>query len=262
MDFGISGKRALVLASSQGLGLGVATKLCEEGARVLLSSRSAKKLQEAATTLTENGSGTASYVVADLADPTSAESLYVAANAELGGVDILVNNTGGPPPGSVQDPDADGWRAQLDTMLVRIIELTNYCVADMRAAGWGRILTITSSGVIQPIPGIAMSNTIRASLVGWNKSLSNEVARYGITANILAPGSISTARLESLTAMDAEDAGISVAEAEAEAFRKIPAARFGTVEEFGAVGAFLCSAPASYVTGGIVRCDGGAIRSV
>ena len=262
MDFGINGKRSLVLASSQGLGLGVATKLCEEGANVLLASRSQEQLAAAADALTQNGPGKADYVVADLTDSESSKTLYSAAQAKLGGVDILVNNTGGPPPGSITDPDPDSWRAQIDTMLVRIIELTNHCLADMKRAGWGRILTITSSGVIQPIPGIAMSNTIRASLVGWNKTLSNEVAMHGITANILAPGSISTARLQSLTAMDAEDAGVSIEEAEAEAFKSIPAGRFGTVEEFGAVGAFLCSAPASYVTGGVVRCDGGAIRSV
>ena len=262
MDFGISEKRALVLASSQGLGLGVATKLCEEGAHVLIASRSEDKLAAAARSLNDSGPGRAVYAVADLADAASAKSLFAAAQDQLGGVDILVNNTGGPPPGSVFDPDPDSWREQLDTMLVRIIELTNLCIPGMKAAGWGRILTITSSGVIQPIPGIAMSNTIRASLVGWNKSLSNEVANDGITANILAPGSISTARLQSLTAMDAKDAGITIQEAEVQATAKIPVGRFGTVEEFGSVGAFLCSEPASYVTGGIIRCDGGAICSV
>ena len=262
MDLGISGKRALVLASSQGLGLGVATKLCEEGANVVLSSRSEKKLAAAAEALSANGPGTASYAVADLTEPSAAAGLYAAAQEKLGGVDILVNNTGGPPPGSIDTPDVETWRAQIDTMLVRIIEITNLCVSDMKASGWGRVLTIASSGVIQPIHGIAMSNTIRSALVGWNKTLSNEISGQGITVNVLAPGRIRTARTAQLDAADAKDVGISIAEFEAAACTTIPAGRYGTIEEFGAVAAFLVSEPASYVSGSVIRCDGGAIRSV
>lgn len=262
MDFGIREKRALVLASSQGLGLGIAAKLCAEGARVIISGRHAEKLAAVAATLNDSGPGTADYAVADLTQKDAAGSLYAAARDKLGGVDILVNNTGGPPPGTVDTPDADLWRAQIDTMLIRVIEITNLCVPDMKTAGWGRILTVASSGVVQPIPNLAMSNTIRASLVGWSKSLSNEVAPFGITVNMLLPGRILTARLAQLDKANAERLKKSVEEVSAAEQATIPARRYGTVEEFGSVGAFLCSDPASYVTGGLIRCDGGSIRSV
>lgn len=262
MDLGIEGKRALVLASSQGLGLGIATKLCEEGARVMICGRIEEKLQKVAGDLNENCAGSADYVVADLSDADSAARIYAAAKAKFGGVDILVNNTGGPPPGTVDMPDTESWKAQIDTMLIRVIEITNLCIEDMKAAGWGRILTVASSGVVQPIPNLAMSNTIRSSLVGWSKSLSNETASQGITVNMLLPGRILTARLAQLDKADAERTGKTVEEVAAAGQATIPAGRYGTVEEFGSVGAFLCSEPASYMTGGLVRCDGGAIRGV
>lgn len=262
MDLGISGKRALVLASSQGLGLGVATKLCEEGANVLLCGRVEEKLATVAAGLTAAGPGKADYTVVDLSDSDAAGRLYSATKEKLGGVDILVNNTGGPPPGTVDKPDSELWRSQIDTMLIRIIEITNLCIPDMKEAGWGRVLTIASSGVVQPIPNLAMSNTIRSSLVGWSKSLSNELAASGITVNMLLPGQIRTARLKQLDEADAKRLGKPVAEVSAAAEARVPAGRYGTVEEFGSVGAFLVSEPARYMTGGLVRCDGGSIRSV
>lgn len=262
MDLGIRGKRALVLASSQGLGLGIAAQLCREGADVLLVGRVEDKLKKAATQLTDKGPGKASYAVVDLADNEAATKLYAAAKDKLGAVDILVNNTGGPPPGTVDKPDTDEWRAQIETMLLRIIEITNFCVADMKNSGWGRVLTVASSGVVQPIANLAMSNTIRSALVGWSKSLSNEVASAGITVNMLLPGRIRTERLKQLDAAAAERSGKSVEEVSAAEQALIPAGRYGTVEDFGNVGAFLCSEAASYMTGGLIRCDGGSIRGV
>ena len=262
MDLGIKGKRALVLASSQGLGLSIATKLCEEGANVIISGRVEDKLVTVAKELNNSGSGTADHVVADLSEEDSAGKLYAAAKDKLGGIDILVNNTGGPPPGTVDKPDTDLWRAQIDTMLIRVIEITNLCVADMKEAGWGRVLTIASSGVVQPIANLSMSNTIRSSLVGWSKSLSTEVATAGITVNMLLPGRILTERLAQLDKANAERLGKSVEEVSTSEQAAIPIGRYGTVEEFGSVGAFLCSAPASYMTGGLIRCDGGSIRGI
>lgn len=262
MDFGLKGKRALVLASSQGLGLGIATRLCEEGAHVVICGRVEEKLASAAKALNEGGDGKADYVVADLSAKDAAAELYAGAKDKLGGVDILVNNTGGPPPGSVDQPDADLWRAQIDTMLIRVIEITNLCIPDMKSAGWGRVLTVASSGVLQPIFNLAMSNTIRSSLVGWSKSLSNEIAGEGITVNMLLPGRILTDRLKQLDQANADKLGQTLEEVATAAQATIPAGRYGTVEEFGNVGAFLCSEPASYVTGGLIRCDGGAIKGV
>lgn len=262
MDLGIDGKRALVLASSQGLGLGIASKLCEEGVHVLICGRVEEKLAAAAAQLTAAGPGKADHAVIDLADSDAAGRLYSAARDKLGGVDILVNNTGGPPPGTVDTPNMEQWRSQIDTMLLRIIEITNLCLADMQQAGWGRVLTVASSGVVQPIPNLAMSNTIRSSLVGWSKSLSNEVAASGITVNMLLPGRIRTERLKQLDAANAKKLGKSVEEVSAAEQATIPAGRYGTVEEFGSVGAFLVSEPARYMTGGMIRCDGGSIRGV
>ena len=262
MDLGLTGKRALVLASSSGLGLGIAGKLCAEGASVLLSGRSQDKLENAADMLTNVGPGNASYLVVDLSDPTSATSLYGAAQEALGGVDILVNNTGGPPPGGVEGQSADTWRSEFDTMVVRLIEMTNLCLPGMRERGWGRVLTVASSGIVQPIPNLSISNTIRSALVGWNKSLSNEVAADGITLNILAPGRIHTDRTDQLDAAAAKRLGKSIDEVRTASQATIPARRYGEVEEFAAVAAFLVSQPASYVTGGVIRCDGGSIRGV
>jgi 3-oxoacyl-[acyl-carrier protein] reductase len=262
MDLGIKGRNALVLASSQGLGLGIATKLCEEGVNVLISGRSADKLAAAAEKLTTAGPGTAQYTVVDLFDADAAHTLYGAAKDKLGAIDILVNNTGGPPPGEVTTPDSDQWRKQVDAMLIRIIEITNLCIADMKKSGWGRVLTIASSGVVQPIPNLSMSNTIRSSLVGWSKSLSNEVAASGITVNMLLPGRIHTERVDQIDAANAKKLGQTVEEVAAATQATIPMGRYGSVDEFASVGAFLVSEPARYVTGSLIRCDGGLIKSV
>lgn len=262
MDLGIKGKNALVLASSRGLGLGLATKLCEEGANVLISGRSAERLAAASESLTNAGPGTCQYSVVDFFDKDSADSLYSATKDNLGGIDILINNSGGPPSGDVTTPDSDQWRDQFDAMVIRIIEITNLCIPDMKKSGWGRVLTIGSSGVVQPIPNLSMANTIRSSLVGWSKSLSNEVAANGITVNMLLPGRIDTELVRQMDADNAKKLGKTVKAVVAAAEASIPLGRYGTVEEFASVGAFLVSEPASYVTGSLIRCDGGRIRSV
>jgi 3-oxoacyl-[acyl-carrier protein] reductase len=262
MDLGLTGKKALVLASSQGLGLAIATKLCEEGADVVISGRSGDKLRDAAAVLNSMGAGTASYAVMDLSDPDSAKTLYDAAVQKLGSVDILVNNVGGPPPGSVETPDMETWRTQFDIMVVRLIEITNLCLPGMREKKWGRVLSLASTSIIQPITVLGISNTIRSALVGWSKSLSNDVAVEGITVNILAPGRIETERVLQIDTLAAEKQGISFEAVQTASKKSIPTGRYGTVEEFGSVGAFIVSEPASYVTGSIIRCDGGLVRSV
>jgi 3-oxoacyl-[acyl-carrier protein] reductase len=262
MDLGLAKKKALLLASSQGLGLAIATKLCQEGADVLISGRSGQKLHDAAAALNKLGKGKASYAVIDLSAPDSARTLHTEALNKLGRVDILVNNVGGPPPGSVESQSMETWRTQFDIMVVRLIEITNLCLPGMREKKWGRVLTIASTSIIQPIPILGISNTIRSAIVGWNKSLSNEVAVDGITLNILAPGRINTERVRQIDAMAAEKSGISIEEVQAESKKTIPLGRYGTVEEFGSVGTFMVSEPASYITGSVIRCDGGLIRSV
>ncbi len=261
MDLELNNKGALVLASSQGLGLGIAVALAREGAHVCLSGRSEDKLREAAAQLAASGCR-ADYVVCDLSADTAAEDLYQAARAKLGCVDILVNNTGGPPPGPTTAHSAELWRKQFDTMVARLIEVTNLCLPGMAEKKWGRVLTVASSGVVQPIPNLAMSNTLRSALIGWSKSLASEAARDGITSNVLVPGRIHTARVDELDSKAAERQGKSLDDIRTASRATLPAGRYGAVEEFADVAAFLCSARASYVTGSVVRCDGGLIKSV
>jgi 3-oxoacyl-[acyl-carrier protein] reductase len=262
MDYGLNGKRALVLASSRGLGLGIAEALAAEGVNVVLSGRSRDKLASRAEAINAKGQGRADFTTIDLADPGSAQVLFDTATEKLGGVDILVNNTGGPPPGSVSGPGADLWRAQFDAMVLRVFEITDLCMPAMREAGWGRVITVGSSGVVQPIPNLGMSNALRSALVGWSKTLSTEVASDGVTVNMVIPGRIHTERVDELDAAASKRTGKSVEDVAIASRATIPAGRYGKVEEFAAVAAFLASQGASYVTGSVVRCDGGAIRSV
>lgn len=262
MDLDLNGKRALVLASSRGLGLGIAEALAAEGANVLLCGRSADKLAANCEAINARGAGKADYIAADLADASFVETLHKAALDRLGGIDILVNNTGGPPPGGAVGMDVAVLEKQFQMMVQRVIDLTNRVLPGMREAGWGRILTIASSGVIQPIPNLALSNTLRSALVGWSKSLSNEVAGDGVCVNMLLPGRIHTERVDELDNANASKSGKAVEDVREASRLAIPAKRYGDVAEFAAVAAFLVSGKASYVTGSVIRCDGGATKSV
>lgn len=263
MELGIKGKRALVLASSRGLGHGIAVALAREGADVLLCGRSGDRLAANCAAINAEGKGKAQYVEADVSLPDFPARIVAQADRLLGGIDILVNNTGGPVPGTAQDAlTSEHLTAYFQSMVVSVITLTNLVLPQMKAAGWGRVLTVASSGVFEPIPNLALSNTLRSALVGWNKTLSAEVAGDGITTNLLLPGRIHTDRIDELDGANAKRSGKSLGEVRAASVKAIPAGRLGTVEEFAAVAAFLCSAPASYVTGTMVRCDGGAAKSI
>ncbi|GES44654.1 3-oxoacyl-ACP reductase [Rhizobium dioscoreae] len=262
MDLRIGGKRALVLASSKGLGHGIAVALAREGVNVLLCGRSGDRLDSNCKAINAEGKGRADWIWADLNDENFVEVVTKAATEKLGGIDILVNNSGGPTPGTTEDMTADRLETYFISMVSRIITLTNALLPEMKAQGWGRILTVASSGVIEPIPNLALSNTLRPALAGWSKTLAGEVAAYGITVNMLLPGSIATDRLAELDSATAKRGGRSLDEVSAERQQRIPAGRYGRVEEFAATAAFLCSEPASYVTGTMVRCDGGAARSL
>jgi 3-oxoacyl-[acyl-carrier protein] reductase len=262
MDLNIAGKRALVLASSRGLGLGIAEKLAEEGVHVLLCGRSADKLANAVAVINARGQGKAEFVTADLADPAVVDHLVSSVEAKLGGLDILINNTGGPPPGPMSEADPAVVARQFDMMVLRVMALTARFLPAMKAQGWGRVLTVASSGVIQPIPNLGLSNALRAALVGWSKSMASENAGDGVTFNMLLPGRIQTERVDELDAANAKRSGKDIDAVREAARLAIPAGRYGRVEEFAAVAAFLVSGPASYMTGGLIRCDGGAIKSV
>ena len=255
MELGIAGKRALVLGASRGLGRAIATALAAEGAEVVLGARNRERLAEVAAALR----GRAEAV--DLGDPQSVERLAQTLLAQ-GGVDILVNNTGGPPTGPISQVDAEAWRRWYQQMAISIFELTRQLLPPMKDKGWGRVVTVVSSGVEQPIANLGQSNAIRASIVGWAKSLANEVAAQGITVNCVVPGRIHTERVDEIDAANAKRQGVDVTAIAAQSRATIPVGRYGKPEEFAAVVAFLASAPAAYVTGSLVRVDGGLIKSV
>lgn len=261
MDLGLNGKRALVMSSSRGLGAGIARALAAEGVHVLLTGRTETQLSDVAQDI-RDASGSADYVVADLGRPDAVETIASAVKEKLGAADIFVANTGGPPPGRMADVDLISLPAQFETMVVRVAELATRLVPDMKSAGWGRIVVIGSSGVIQPIPNLGMSNLVRSALVGWTKSLSNDLAGDGITVNMLLPGRIHTQRVDELDAAAAERTGQTLEEVRKASRATIPAGRYGTVDEFADTATFLCSTRASYITGGLIRCDGGLIKSV
>jgi 3-oxoacyl-[acyl-carrier protein] reductase len=261
VDLGIAGKRALVLASSRGLGLATARVLAREGVQVILCGRDEARLASAVRSIVAEG-GTAARVHADLSQPYSIAALNDAAEQKFGGVDILVNNVGGPPAKPISTVSIDEWQQEFDAMVGSVLRITGHFLPAMRAAKWGRIITIASSGVVQPIPNLGISNALRSSLVGWSKTLSAEVAADGVTVNMILPGRIQTERVDDMDALVAKQQNKSVAEIARASHASIPMGRYGTVEEFAAVAVFLASDRASYVTGSLVRVDGGYIRSI
>ena len=262
MDLGIRDKRALVLSSSRGLGFGIAQALADEGARVILVGRHQDTLAAAVDRINARQCAPAQAIVADLSQQESVDALLSAVDKAVGGVDILVNNSGGPPAKPAVAITAEDLRTNFDAMVVPLIRISGYFLNGMRERKWGRILTVVSSGVVQPIHNLALSNSLRGALVGWNKSLSSEIAGDGVTANLIVPGRIQTVRVDQIDEHAAKRAGRTVSEIVRESHQAIPAGRYGTVEEFAAAAAFLVSAPASYITGTVLRVDGGMIRSV
>jgi 3-oxoacyl-[acyl-carrier protein] reductase len=255
MDLGLTGRRALVLGSTGGLGLAVATALAHEGARVVLCGRRGERARELAAGL-PGAAGLAVDLTRDGVD-----GLVADAEAAIGPLDVVVLNSGGPPPGGAVDLSTDSIRAAVETLLLRQVELVAAVLPGMRSRGWGRILAIGSSGVQAPLPGLVLSNIGRAGLAGYLKTLASEVAADGVTVNMLLPGRFDTDRSTAIDGGRAEREGISLEEVRDESQRSIPVGRYGDPAEFGAVAAFLCSGPASYLTGEQVRCDGGYVAS-
>jgi 3-oxoacyl-[acyl-carrier protein] reductase len=263
MDLKLTGKRALICGGSSGLGRAVGAALVAEGAHVALLSRDPAKLKAAADEMTASGPGRAVWVAADLADHEGLLKAVDAAEHQLGGpIEILLNNTGGPAPSGVQGLDPDLWRKQFEAMVLSVFRLTDRVLPGMKAACWGRILNVASTSVVEPIANLGVSTALRSSVAGWAKTLAIEVAGDGITVNTLLPGRIDTPRIAQLDASRAAQTGGTAAEARAASEKTIPVGRIGTPEEFGAVAAFLASPVASYVTGSLVRIDGGAVRAI
>ena len=264
MNLGLQNRRALVMGGTKGLGRSIADALAEEGATLVVSGRDQARLDEAAAALKAKGAANATGIVGDVASGEAMDRLADAAIAAMGGVDILVLNHGGPPQciaSEMQEADLVKW---FQHIVVSPIRIANRLIPAMRARGWGRVIVVGSTGMQQPIPNLALSNTLRASIWAWLKTLSGEVAADGVTMNVLAPGTILTDRTKESAGALALRKNISfedaLAERVAEAAKQIPAGRVGMPDEYGPMGAFLASDKAGYVTGSMVRVDGGRIR--
>ncbi len=245
MDLGLRGKRALVLGGSRGLGKAAAKALAAEGARVAICSRSAERLQAAAVEV-----GAEIFLPLDLAQPGSARRAVEEATRSLGGVDVLLVNTGGPPKAKFQEATQAQWRAEFESLWMGAIDSIQAALPAMRAQKWGRVLVVTSVAAKEPMPALTISNGFRAGLLGLVKSLAHEVAIDGVTVNALLPGFTRTERLVELGTTDAQIAA------------QVPAGRMGLPEEFGAAAAFLASQQAAYITGQALAIDGGWTRGL
>lgn len=261
MDTGLKGRSALVLGAGGGLGGQVALDLASEGARVAALDRSATALADLVERASQRGLELCP-IEADLADPDDVSGAHSRAAEEVGPIDVLFNNSGGPAPARALEIAPATWRESFEAMVLPLIRLTEHVVPSMRERRWGRVITSTSSGIVAPIPGLAASNGLRSALVGWSKTLAGEVAEYGITANVVVPGRIATGRVRSLDEARAASESITVKEVEQRSTGSIPAKRYGTPQEYSAAVVFLASAQASYINGTQIRVDGGMIPSV
>jgi 3-oxoacyl-[acyl-carrier protein] reductase len=261
VDLGIAGKTALVFGAAGGLGGGIARALAAEGARIVAADINEDALTQTVADIRATGAEVRPLQW-DLSDLSVIDRRIQSIEDELGGVDILVNNTGGPPPTPAAGQSVELWSNSFQSMVMSVIAITDRVLPGMRERKWGRVITSTSSGVVSPIPGLGISNALRMSLVGWSKTLAREVGRDGVTTNIVLPGRIATPRITFLDEQKAKLEGRSVAEVSAESVTSIPVGRYGDPREYAAVVTFLASVQAAYVTGSVVRVDGGLITSV
>lgn len=262
MDLGLKGKRALVMGGAKGLGRSIADAIAAEGAVLTISGRDKAALDQAAKELKAAGAQAITAVTADVSSGEDMDRLADAAVKAMGGVDVLVLNHGGPPvctASEMKEADLVKW---FQNIVVSPIRITMKLMPAMRAQKWGRVIVVGSSGMHHPIPTLALSNTLRASIWAWLKTLSGEVAADGVTMNILAPGTILTDRVRGTSSVRAEKEGISMDQALAKAAREIPAGRLGNPDDYGPMGAFLAGETGRYITGTLIRVDGGRVRSM
>jgi 3-oxoacyl-[acyl-carrier protein] reductase len=261
MDLGIKGKTALVLGASQGIGAGIARALAAEGCNIIVGARRDDVLASFVTELKATYGVEAEAYSIDMTNKVAVVTMCDKIRDEWK-PDILLNNAGGPPGGNILGIADDIWEASLQALLMSVVRISEAALVSMTAKKWGRILTVTSSGVIAPIPTIPVSNVVRSAIVSYSKTLSNEVAKHGITVNTIIPGRIDTERTKNMDVFASEKQNISVEEVQKKSQAQIPAGRYGTVKEFADVAAFLLSERASYVTGSQIRIDGGTIKNV
>ncbi|MGN6378625.1 MAG: SDR family oxidoreductase [Gaiellales bacterium] len=252
MDLGLDGTSAVVCGASSGMGLAIARALAAEGCAVTMVARDAARLEAAA----ESVAGSLS-VAGDVRDLEALEQAVQRTMDAHGRLDIVVNNAGGPPPGTFESTPPDAWPAAFELSVHSAVRLTRLALPHLRASGRGRVINITSWSVREPIPNLLLSNAVRPAVVGWAKSLAQELGPDGITVNTIAPGKIDTPRAQELWHSQPDPEAARRADLAA-----IPARRLGSPEEIGAVVTFLCSTHAAYVSGVVLPVDGGALRGV
>ena len=262
MELGLRGRVALVAGSSRGLGRAIAHELAVEGASLVLSARGRERLEETALAIATATGVKVAPVSADVSRVEDVRRLASSALDAFGRVDILVTNSGGPPPGTFESTTPEAWRAATDSLLTSAVELIRPLLPGMKERRFGRILNITSITVKQPVENLILSNALRAAVTGMARSLSNEVAPFGITVNNLLPGYTRTERLLELAEASAHRAGTPVGEWSERLVRDIPAGRLGDPRELAALAAFLASDRAGYITGQSIAVDGGWIRGL
>jgi len=261
MDYGLKGKTALVRGAGGGLGGAISRTLAQEGAKIAMVDLNLESATKSAEALQQDGHRTLP-VQWDLKDIDGIEEKVREVEQSLGKVDILVNNTGGPPPTPAAGQTAELWADNFQMMVLSLIKLTDRVLPHMREQQWGRIINSTSSGVVAPIPNLAISNALRMAVVGWSKTLSREVAKDGITVNVVLPGRIATDRIRFLDEAKAARESKNVDTIISESTASIPMGRYGSPEEYAKVVVFIASVNASYLTGSIFRVDGGLIASI
>jgi 3-oxoacyl-[acyl-carrier protein] reductase len=262
MDLGLKGKVALVAAASRGLGRAVAEELAAEGASLVLCSRRAETIEETAAEIRQATAADILALAADVSKADEVARLVESGIQRFGRIDILVTNAGGPPAGQFESFSLEQWEAATRLLLHSAVELARHVLPGMKERRWGRILNITSIAVKQPVDNLILSNSLRAAVTGFARTLANEVATYGVTVNNIMPGYTRTERVEELARMMAEKEGISPAEFVARWEKEIPTRRLGEPREFAALAAFLVSARAAYITGTSIPVDGGWIRAL
>ena len=262
MDLGIKGKRALVLASSKGIGRGIAVALAREGANVLLCGRSGDLLQANCAAINAEGQGKADWIWADLYEENFVGSVTSGVQEKLGGLDILVNNTGGPPGGPAHTAALDDFRIAFNQHLIAAQIVLQAVLPGMQAAGYGRVVNVISTSVKEPIKNLGVSNTIRGAMASWAKTLATELGPFGITVNNVLPGYTKTARLEQILADRSKATGKPEADVAKTMLATVPLGRFADPAEIAGVIAFLASPAAAYVNGINVPVDGGRTLSL
>jgi 3-oxoacyl-[acyl-carrier protein] reductase len=258
MDLGLKGKVAMVAGASRGLGFAVAKALADEGARVSMASRDEAAIRAAAQRIGSEAMGTP----VDVRSADAIREWAAATEKRYGGIDLLFTNSGGPPAGATLSFDDHAWQDAADLLLFSTLRMIRAAVPSMKTRGGGAILVSTSSSVKEPVQNLGLSTVLRASVSALAKTLALELAPDRIRVNQIIPGRIDTDRVRQLDEINAKKQGVSADEAKRRAMGAIPMGRYGEIEEFGRVGAFLLSDAAAYMTGATVQVDGGLIRSV